>query len=261
VVTATAADLVSVTPVWNDNLRASLRVVLADDHAVVRAGLKSLVNSQQDMHVVGEAPNGGDAVSIVRELLPDVIVMDLSMPAVGGADATTRIATEFPTVKVVALTVHEDPSYLAQLLKAGACGYVLKRSAPDQLVHAIRAAAAGGIYIDPSVAATVVQGYLLSRRHSAGASRSPLSDRERAVLVRIARGYRNQEIAEQLGVSIKTVETYKARFVEKLGIRTRVEIARYAAEQGLDDNVSGREGANAPFAVRKSPDAGGQGGS
>lgn len=212
--------------------------MLADDHAVVREGLRSLVNSQQDMCVVGEASNGEDAVRVAGELLPTVVIMDLSMPDMGGAEATTRLGASFPTVRVVALTVHEEPSYLTQLLGAGACGYVLKRSAPEQLVHAIRAVAAGGIYVDPSVAATLVQGYLRARRDAL--SSSPLlSERERVVLVRIAQGYSNQEIARDLALSVKTVETYKARFVEKLGIRTRVEIARYAAEHGLSDNSSG----------------------
>jgi DNA-binding NarL/FixJ family response regulator len=242
VVTTSGPDLLSRTPIWTSDARAAVRVVLADDHAVVRAGLKSLVNSQQDMQVVGEAADGEEVVRIAGELLPDVIVMDLAMPVLGGAGATARIVAEFPTVMVVALTVHEDSAYVAQLLEAGARGYVLKRSAPEHLVHAIRAAAAGGIYVDPTVAPTVVRGYLRSGRHAAASSpRSVLSKRERTVLDRIAKGYSNQEIAAQLEVSVKTVETYKARFVEKLGIRTRVEIARYAATHALDDDSPGGE--------------------
>jgi len=234
VLTATVPGSLPQAPVWDDDTRVSLRVVLADDHAVVREGLKSLVNSQADMHVVGEAPNGEDAVRMAGELVAHVVVMDLSMPTMGGAEATARLGVAFPAVKVVALTVHEDSSYLSELLRSGARGYVLKRSAPEHLVHAIRAAASGGIYLDPSVAGTVVHGYLQRHGHSVGPSKSVLSDRERAVLARIAKGYSNQEIAKHLGLSVKTVETYKARFVEKLGIRTRVEIARYAADHALD---------------------------
>jgi DNA-binding NarL/FixJ family response regulator len=242
-----ATDRVGVTPpvsfplppAWNDEERAPLRVVLADDHAIVREGVKSLVNAQQDMQVVGEASNGEDAVRIVGELVPDAIVMDLSMPGMGGAAATAHLVAEFPKVKVVALTVREEPGYLAQLLKVGARGYVLKRSAPASLVHAIRAAVTGGTYIDPAIATTVVRGYLQSRRHVTDSSPATLSERERVVLAHIAKGYSNQEIAKLLEISVKSVETYKARFVEKLGIRTRVEIARYAAEHDLDDRLAG----------------------
>jgi DNA-binding NarL/FixJ family response regulator len=144
----------------------SLRVLLADDRTGVRESLKSFVNSQRDMHVVGEAANGEDAVGIARGLLPDVIVMELSMSASSGAAAAARLGVALPALKVVMLTAHEAPLDLAQLLGAGACGYVLKRSAAADVVYAIRAAVAGGIYIDPAVTSTVVQGYLKNRhRH------------------------------------------------------------------------------------------------
>jgi DNA-binding NarL/FixJ family response regulator len=215
---------------------ARLRIVLADDHAVIREGLKLLVNAQPDMEVVGEAVNGEMALRAACDLAPDVIVMDLSMPVLGGADATARVRRECPAVKVLALTVHEDRSYLAQLLKAGATGYILKRAAPDVLVHAVRGVAGGGIYIDPAMAPALVQGYLRSRRRLRATAHEVLSERERDVLVRIARGYSNKEIARDLRLSVKTVETYKARFTEKLGVRSRVEIARYAAEHRLLDD-------------------------
>jgi len=217
-----------------------LRIVLADDHAIVRQGLKSLVDAQHDMRVVGEATNGAAAVRIVCELAPQVLVMDLSMPLLGGAEVTMRVRAECPTTRVVALTVHEERAYLAQLLRAGASGYVLKRSATDQLLHAIRAVAAGGTFVDAALSATLVQGYLEPR--GAGAALRPiLSEREREVLVRIARGYSNKEIATELRLSVKTIETYKARFVGKLGIRTRAEIARYASDHRLLGHVSGDE--------------------
>lgn len=211
---------------------AVLRVVLADDHAVVREGLKALINGQPDMSVVGEAADGEAACLTAQALNPDVLVIDLSMPRLGGADATARVRRESPNVKVLALTVHEERVYLTQLLRAGASGYVLKRAAPEELVRAIRAVASGAIYIDPAMAGSLVEGYLDGQQLAAQPAHGPLSDRERDVLTRIARGFSNKEIAAALGLSVKTVETYKGRMVEKLGLRSRVDIVRYAAEQG-----------------------------
>ena len=210
-----------------------LRVVLADDHPVVREGLKLLVNSQVDMRVVGEAADGEAAWRAAKELRPDVLVIDLSMPVLGGAEATQRIRRDCPDVKVLALTVHEERMYVTELLRAGASGYVLKRAASADLVRAVRTVAAGGTYIDPSVAGALVEQYL-----DAGAGQPAddhLSDREREVLLRIARGFSNKEIAAELGVSVKTVETYKGRTAEKLGLRSRVDIVRYASRRGWLD--------------------------
>lgn len=209
-----------------------LRIVLADDHAVVREGLKAVVSAQPDMCIVGEAADGEAAWRAAKELAPDVLVMDLSMPVLGGVEATTRIRQDCPAVKVLALTVHEERIYLTQLLRAGASGYVLKRAASSELVRAVRTVAAGGTYIDPSVAAAVVEGYLDAEAAAEQPAHDALSERERQVLVRIARGFSNKEIAGELGLSVKTVETYKARVAEKLGLRTRVEIVRYAARHG-----------------------------
>ena len=209
-----------------------LRIVLADDHAVVREGLKALINGQLDMSVVGEAADGEAACRATKALSPDVLVIDLSMPVLGGAEATARVRSECPGVKVLALTVHEERVYLTQLLRAGASGYVLKRAAAAELVRAVRTVAAGGIYIDPSMAGSLVEGYLDGQDVAAQPANGPLSDREREVLMRIARGFSNKEIAAELGLSVKTVETYKGRVAEKLGLRSRVEIVRYAAQQG-----------------------------
>ena len=211
---------------------AMLRVVLADDHAVVREGLKALINGQPDMSVVGEAADGEAACLTTQALSPDVLVIDLSMPRLGGAEATARVRRECPDVKVLALTVHEERVYLTQLLRAGASGYVLKRAAAGELVRAIRAVASGAIYIDPAMAGSLVEGYLDGQELAAQPARGPLSDRERDVLTRIAQGFSNKEIAAALGLSVKTVETYKGRMVEKLGLRSRVDIVRYAAQQG-----------------------------
>ena len=211
-----------------------LRIVLADDHPVVREGLKLLVNAQADMCVVGEAADGEEAWRAAKELQPDVLVIDLSMPALGGAEATQRVRRDCPDVKVLALTVHEERLYVTQLLRAGASGYILKRAASADLVRAVRTVAAGGTYIDPSVAGALVEEYL-----DAGAGQpgdDSLSEREREVLLRIARGFSNKEIAATLGLSVKTVETYKGRMAEKLGLRSRVDIVRYAARRGWLDN-------------------------
>ena len=214
-----------------------LRVVLADDHAVVREGLKALVNAQPDMRVVGEAADGEAAWRAAKELLPDVLVIDLSMPVMGGADATERVRRDCPSVKVLALTVHEEQLYLTQLLRAGASGYVLKRAAALELVRAVRSVASGGTYVDPSLTGALVAGYLDAEHAAEQPEHDALSAREREVLLRIARGFSNKEIAAELGLSVKTVETYKARMAEKLGLRSRVDIVRYAAQRGwLEDS-------------------------
>jgi DNA-binding NarL/FixJ family response regulator len=203
---------------------------------VVREGLKAVVNSQPDMQVIAEAANGDEAWRVVKELAPDVLVMDLSMPVLGGADAAVLVKRDCPAVKIIALTVHEERVYLTQLLRAGASGYVLKRAAAAELVRAVRTVAAGGTYIDPSVAGTLVEGYLDSE--AAAEQQDILSDRERQVLIGIARGFTNKELAVAFGLSVKTVETYKTRVAEKLGLRTRVDIVRYAAKQGWLDEKS-----------------------
>lgn len=209
-----------------------IRVVLADDHPIVRDALRRLVNAQADMRVVGEAEDGEAACQTARHLLPDVMVMDLSMPKLNGVQATEWLRKECPDVRVLVLTVHEERHYLTQLLRAGAAGYVLKRAAPSELVLAVRTVAGGGTYIDPGIAGTMVQVYLGAQQEDDQRADDVLSDREREVLMKIARGLSNKEIAGQLGLSVKTVETYKGRVAEKLGLRTRVDIVRYAARRG-----------------------------
>jgi len=208
-----------------------LRVFLADDHAVVREGLKALINSNPEMEVIGEAADGTAAVAKVAELDPDVVVMDVSMPGLNGAKATAAIKETKPSRKVLALTLHEERSYVRLLLDAGASGYVLKRSAADELIHAIKAVADGRVYLDPSLAGGVLDS-LRGKPTSSAAGDADLSQREAEVLRLIALGYSNKEIAAKLELSVKTVETYKKRSVEKLGLRSRVDIVRYAAEQG-----------------------------
>lgn len=211
---------------------AKLRIVLADDHNVVREGLKALVNAQEDMEVVGEAADGRAACERALELGPDVVVMDVSMPELSGAMATARLKQARPGIRVVALTVHEDKTYLKQLLEAGASGYVLKRAVADELIRAIRTVAGGGTYLDPVVAGKVVGGFVHGPP-AAGESRGHvLSDREEEVLRLIAQGHTNKDIAARLDISVKTVETYKTRSMEKLGLGSRAEIVRYAVGRG-----------------------------
>lgn len=207
---------------------SNTRVLLADDHAVVREGLKALIGGHPGFEVIGEAADGPAAVALAAELDPDVVVVDLSMPGLSGAEVTARLRQARPDRKVVALTVHEERGYLRSLLEAGAAGYVLKRAAAAELVQALRAVAAGGTYIDPALAGDVV-GSFVGRAEGVAAE---LSDREAEVVRLIARGYSNKEIAAQLKLSVKTVETYKARSLEKLGVRSRVGLVRYATERG-----------------------------
>ena len=213
---------------------AKIRILLADDHAVLRTGLRLLLSAQPDIEVVGEAADGGEAMAKARALRPDVVLMDLTMPGVGGLEATGRIKDESPGTKVLVLTMHDDPSYLRQLLKAGASGYVVKKSADVDLLLAIRAAHRGEVFLDSSLAGGFVDEVI----RPAGPRRprdayETLSDREREVLKWVARGHTNQEIAEKLFLSVKTIETYRARLVEKLGLRGRAALVRFAMERGL----------------------------
>jgi DNA-binding NarL/FixJ family response regulator len=211
---------------------STIRVLLADDHAVVREGLKALINAESGMEVVGEAADGEEAVALAAQLDPDVAVLDVSMPGLNGAQATTKLREARPDRKILALTVHEDKGYLKLLLEAGAAGYVLKRAAAAELVQAIRAVAAGGAYIDPAMAGGLVDDFVNPALPAKETPAAELSERETEVVRMIAQGYSNKEIAAQLKVSVKTVETYKTRSMEKLGMRGRVDIVRYAAKRG-----------------------------
>jgi DNA-binding NarL/FixJ family response regulator len=211
---------------------SKLRIFLADDHAIIREGLKSLIEAQPDMSVVGETDNGRMAWREAKVLLPDVIVMDISMPELNGAKATELLKRDCPQTKVLALTVHNDQGYLHQLLKAGASGYVLKRAAPHELIRAIRAVAAGETYLDPTIVNDVVGSYVRKQSTREGQPHGELSEREEEVLRLIALGYSNKEIGARLNISVRTVETYKARLMEKLNFHSRAEIVRYALLQG-----------------------------
>lgn len=212
-----------------------IRVLIADDHAILRAGLKLLINGQADMEVVSEAPDGDQAVRAARATSPRVALMDLTMPGSSGMGALEEIVRCCPDTRVLVLSMHDDPAYLRSVLAAGASGYVLKRAVDTELLTAIRAVHRGGVFVDPSLAHVFVQD-VLNRPAKAGSSPRALkilSERERQVLGLVAQGYGSQEIAEQIVVSVKTVETYRARIAEKLGLRTRHEIVRFAIQMGL----------------------------
>jgi two-component system, NarL family, response regulator NreC len=211
---------------------ARLRILLADDHTVIRQGLKLLVNAQLDMEVIGEAGNGQEAWQRAKELQPDVVVMDISMPECNGAQATERLTAECPEIKVLALTLYEDEEYLRQLLQAGASGYVLKRAVAEDLTLAIRTVATGGVYLDPRMAGKVVGSYIGKPSPEGEPRRGDLSEREKEVLRLIAWGYSNKEIAAKLHISVKTVETYKTRLMAKLELYSRVDLVRYALQHG-----------------------------
>jgi two-component system response regulator NreC len=210
-----------------------IRVLLADDHAILREGLALLINGQDDMEVVAQAANGKEAVVLAATLEPDVAVLDVSMPELGGAEAADEIRRARPGTRVLALTRHADPAYVRRLLQAGAAGYVLKKSAADALISAIRMVASGGTYLEPSLGGEIVQRAFMQSQQAAKLRGAPeLSVREEEVLRAIAWGRSNKEIAADLALSIKTVESYKAAAVEKLELHSRAEIVRYALARG-----------------------------
>jgi len=209
-----------------------LRIFLADDHTMIREGLRVLINSQRDMEVIGEASNGKLAVQQIPQLQPDVAVLDISMPEMSGLQATEALKKALPRLKILVLTRHTDAGHLQQLLRAGAAGYILKQSAADELIRAIRAVVAGGTYLDPAVAGKAVSGLTgrLSRRSVEKGE--TLTERETEVLRLIAWGYSNKEIANRFNLSVKTIEAHKANAMSKLELRSRIDIVRYAILRG-----------------------------
>jgi DNA-binding NarL/FixJ family response regulator len=213
-------------------MQGRLRILLADDHAIVRQGLKLLIESQPDMSVIGEAADGDAVVAQAEALHPDVVLMDISMPGTSGLAATRRLKQRQPGLVVLVLTRHDEDPYLQELLRAGASGYVLKQSPPPQLLQAIRIVGAGGIYLDPAITARVADGLLDGRQDSARAPDGAISDRESQVLRLVAVGHSNKEIAARLTISVKTVEVHKANAMRKLGLTGRVDVIRYGVLQG-----------------------------
>ncbi|HLA23809.1 MAG TPA: response regulator transcription factor [bacterium] len=210
------------------------KILIVDDHAIVREGVRMILAKENDLEVVGEAGDGQQALELTERVRPDVVIMDISMPGMGGIEATQTVRARHPEVQVLALTMHEDETYVFQLLRAGAAGYVLKRAAAQDLVQAVRAAAKGEAFLYPSIARKVVEDYL--RRVETGEERERydgLTTREKEILTLIAQGLSNQQIAEKLFISIKTVQTHRAHILEKLGLHDRTELVRYAIRKGL----------------------------
>lgn len=206
------------------------RIVLADDHAVLRSGLKMLLNAQDDLRVVGEATNGAEALAAVREHAPDLLILDLTMPETDSLQVLSHVRRAYPNVRVLILTMHEEEGYLRRALEAGASGYCPKSAADAELISAIRAVMRGNVYIHPSHARILLDKMLPSTMPDAAPA--DLSERESAVLKLVALGHTNQEIAQQLALSVKTVESYRARGMEKLGLKSRAALVRYAIQEG-----------------------------
>ncbi|MCD4686556.1 MAG: response regulator transcription factor [Anaerolineae bacterium] len=212
----------------------TIRVLIIDDHAIVRAGMKMLLASDPEIEVVGEGENGEDALPLARELTPDVIVMDVTMPRMDGIEATRKIKEEMPDLAVLTVTIHEGPDYFFQMLQAGSSGYVPKRAAPDDLVRAIHVVAEGNVFLEPGIARDLVNDYL--ERAQAGGeedSLDGLTPREREVLTHIADGETNRKVAEQLSISVKTVDRHCENIMHKLNLHSRTELVKYALRKNL----------------------------
>lgn len=212
----------------------SIRVLLAEDHTIVRKGLRSLLEAEPDIEVVGEAENGREAVEKTRELSPDVVVMDISMPVLGGLEATRQIAKKFPQIKVLVLTVHANSEYVLQLLRMGASGYVVKQAAPEELVTAIKAVYRGDCFLSPMISGHVIDGYVHLAAMMENAERyEKLTNREREILQLVAEGHTNKEMARMLYISVKTVETHRAHLMKKLDIHSASKLTSYAIRKGI----------------------------
>ncbi len=211
----------------------SIRILLADDHKITRQGLHSLLDKQSDMKVVAEAEEGRTTVRLVRELLPDVVIMDVSMPDLNGMEAARQITREFGNVKIVALSMHSDSLFVTEMLKSGASGYLLKDCAFEELARAIRTVVAGKIYLSPSISGVVVDDYLHRLSKTGFSGSDVLTDREREVLQLLAEGKSTKQIALKLHISGKTVETHRRQIMNKLDIHTVAELTKYAIRKGL----------------------------
>ncbi|MCJ7692994.1 MAG: response regulator transcription factor [Sedimentisphaerales bacterium] len=211
----------------------STKILLADDHKITREGLRSLIEKQSDMEVVAEAEDGHTAVHLVRKVSPDVVIMDVSMPDLNGIEATQKIVSECPNVKVIALSMHSDTLFVTKMLKSGASGYLLKDCAFEELTRAIRTVVAGKTYLSPAISDVVVDGYLHRLSETDSASSDVLTHREREVLQMLAEGNSTKQVALKLHISVKTVETHRRQMMHKLDIYSVAELTKYAIRKGL----------------------------
>jgi len=211
----------------------SIRILLVDDHNIIREGLRSLLDEQPDMKVVAEADNGHSAVYMVREMSPDIAIMDVTMPDLNGIEATQKIVSECPNVKVIALSMHSDTLFVTEMLKSGASGYLLKDCAFEELTRAIHTVIEGKIYLSPAISDVVVDGYLHRLSEDDSADSDVLSHREREVLQMLAEGKSTKQVALKLHISIKTVETHRRQTMHKLDIYSVAELTKYAIRKGL----------------------------
>ena len=213
---------------------ANIRILLADDHAIVRAGIHALLDSQDDFEVVGEAEDGRKTIDMVQQLQPDVVVMDIAMPDMDGLEATQRIRAEFPEVRILALTMHEDERYFFQAIHAGASGFIIKGAPPSDFIAAIRSVSQGQAYLSPSLTGKLLDDYLRRAKDATGKDTyDELTDREREIVRLIAKGHTGREIAELLGVSIHTVERHRQKVMAKLDLHNRAGLIKYAIRRGL----------------------------
>lgn len=212
---------------------AKIRVFLADDHQLFREGVRSLLSRAPDIEVVGEAGNGVDAVARIQELTPDVVLMDISMPGMNGLDAAAQIRDTVPSAKVIILTVHETDQYVSQMLNVGAAGYIVKSVSSTELIYAVTAVHQGNVYLYPSIARMIIQDYLKQATTGQESSLDGLTARELEILKHVASDLRNKEIADLLGISLKTVQAHRTSLMSKLGLHDRTQLVKYAIRRGL----------------------------
>jgi two-component system, NarL family, response regulator NreC len=214
-----------------------IRVVIADDHTIVRVGVRLLLQSEPDIDVVGEAVDGLEAMALAGRLHPDVMLLDIAMPGLNGLEVTRQIKAEFPEIQILVLTMHRTDEYFFELIKAGASGYVLKSAETNDLIGALRAVAAGEVFLHPTMARRLLKDYLHRLQEPAEPGQPTLSPREKEILALLAEGYSSKEIAERLVVSASTIHSHRTNLMKKLNLSTRFELIQYARQRGLLDNL------------------------